>query len=145
MALRDAHRKIVEAFRANRTVDSNGVAAWDPGNADDALTKYVLNESYHHIKAAIDPVAAADDKAISGWLHDVPQDIIVGNLAQCIGIEKLKLLARKAEEGGEMWWAACRWSSAAKLARNQFGVVEGTEVALKCIDAIQRIELDQQV
>eukprot|EP01051_Picozoa_sp_SAG22_P004562 SAG22_NODE_247_length_13918_cov_7.885375_6_plen_96_part_00 len=87
--LRDAHRAIIEAFRAKRTLSSKGVPRWDPANREHALTKYVCDESAHHTRSAwgnaglgLETAAAAssngpdgpetDKDAVVGWLNDVP-------------------------------------------------------------------------
>lgn len=46
----EMHRKVVERFRALRTVNGAGVAKWTMENSEDSMTYYVVNECEHHVR-----------------------------------------------------------------------------------------------
>jgi hypothetical protein len=119
--LRQRHRQIVESFRMARTVDVVGVKKWNRINNDDPTTAYVVTESEHHIRCAIDAQNISQDGVVLAWLQDQPTDVIGMAAARVIGIERMASLATEAEQAGDPWAAACRWQLAGDVCNKLYG------------------------
>ena len=107
-ALRQAHRSVVEAFRACRPEDVHGRRQFESTASDDPLLVYVSAEVEHHVRNGWLPNMEDDSLACTSWLGDMPQDAIVAAAGRVLGRERLSTMAAAAEAARD-WWLAARY------------------------------------
>jgi tetratricopeptide (TPR) repeat protein len=106
--LREAHRRVVEAFRAARPVDVHGRRMYENARIETPIAAYVCNEIQYHIAHGWEDDMEHDVIATQEWLTDVPQDVVVVAAGCNLGVEKLSSLASAAELAQD-WWLAARY------------------------------------
>jgi hypothetical protein len=144
--LRAKHWRVVEQFRASRTVDAAGVPGWVPGRVfQDTTTSYVLSEVQHHVTSALARREdhESEDTPFLSWLCDVPHDAINQATARVIGKEKLVALSEEALEIGDMWAAANYFYAISELVQVTEGRAEMEPFTRKSLETLQRVQLDQ--
>ena len=136
-ALRDAHRRVVEAFRASRPADAYGRRRYDGTNLVDPISAYVCREGESRVAAGWLADKASDEVAVA-WLGDWPQDDVVEAAGRVIGAEMLSELATRAESSSDSWLAARYWSVLASITEKRLGNMseEATDLRVKSLDAI---------
>jgi hypothetical protein len=140
--LKIAHRRVVDAFRENRTISPAGIVGWSKANRGDAATMYVCNEVGHHIGAAAASNAGAgyDEAVLRKWLLDTPADCITWTAAELLGVEQLTTLGEQSHSAGEFWVAACHWALAAHVKMEEGSMAQVPQLRAKALAALWRIE-----
>ena len=139
--LTQAHQKIVNAFREQRTVSPYGVSKWDRMNMKDPATFYVLNEIIHHARNAIDMETVTNDSMVISWLTDQPQDSIVQAVAAIIGVDTLTDIAAAAKAAGDTWIAACAYGAAADEALGISGRDAQLSLSRQCMSTFYDLDM----
>jgi hypothetical protein len=138
----DAHRRVVENFRRNRTVSPAGLASWTRINRPHALTEYVLSEIDHHVRNAVVRENLASDPLVLSWLQEGCQDVICEAVARALGSTVLRDAALEAEAAGDWWAAACRWGALSTLMMSIEGREQSQPSGRRAVDAIAKIDLE---
>jgi hypothetical protein len=140
--LRQAHERVVEAFRRHRTVSASDDVGWSKSNRGDSATTYVTHEVEHHVAASQE--TEGGEAALLLWVSDHIQDCITLAAMEQMGAEKLAEAAIQAESDGEYYFAACRWHSAAYKRKTIDGYrdKESARLRLRAVEASQKIEAD---
>jgi hypothetical protein len=134
--LRQAHRRVVDAFRAARPVDAHGRCMFDMSNREHSLSVYACAEISYHLKNGWQVDMEADDLALSGWLGDVPQDEIVVAAGITLGLEKLTAVAQRAERDKDLWLAGRYWFMVSAVKTHTDGQGTGNVEAARSLDLI---------
>ena len=143
--LRQAHRRLVDQFRASRPVDPTSKSCeWN--NIDDTqLSRYVRYYCVQHIDKGWNPDWESDEHAIEKWLGDYPQDDIVKAAASFLGFEKLSKLASKVD--AEDTFTFAKLAAAAGLsARGQTEAAirsAGSDLERRAADALGALDKDR--
>eukprot|EP01052_Picozoa_sp_SAG31_P006593 SAG31_NODE_304_length_18019_cov_10.386440_8_plen_750_part_00 len=131
----DAHRRIVESFRANRPSDSHGRKQHDVSRSSSPLSSYVGAECVHHVRMAM----KQDKLCVVKWLQDVPQDSLTLTAARCCGTKELSLMAWRAQDERDWWLAARYWSLVRQLVFEGGSSGPAQEPAFKSLHAISQM------
>eukprot|EP01051_Picozoa_sp_SAG22_P004183 SAG22_NODE_218_length_14885_cov_24.733699_4_plen_740_part_00 len=134
--LRDAHRRIVEAFRAARPADCHGRRRFDAAQKDNPTSVYVCNEVEHHVSQAD---MEQDELGTLEWLLDVPQDGIVAACARTLGVDRLSSLASRAEASSDWWLAARYWAALQVITDSLSSGGAGFMPMVKAIEAMEAL------
>lgn len=131
----EAHRRIVESFRASRPSDSHGRKQHDVSRISSPVSRYVSVEFGHHIRMAMQQ----DKWCAVEWLQDVPQDSLTLAAGRCFGTEEISLMARRAENARDWWLAARYWSLVRQLVFEASNNGPAQEPAFKSLHAISQM------
>eukprot|EP01051_Picozoa_sp_SAG22_P013399 SAG22_NODE_1496_length_4293_cov_1.736052_1_plen_744_part_00 len=97
---------------------------------------YVSSEIEHHLRSGWQTAMDADDLALTKWLGEIPQDDIVIGVGKVLGLDRLSLLAAKAEGVGDFWRAGRYWSVASILAHKTLNHASLKAPVIKALDCI---------
>ena len=97
----------------------------------------------HHIRNSnvIDKDGVVDDSLL-GWLCDSPLDVIGEATAKVLGEDRVSELAAAADEAGQYWSAACRWSASASVAniyRGKDAYGELSRMSMACLQKLKHV------
>ena len=137
-----AHRKVVNAFREQRTLLPSGIRRWDRQRGrKDPTTAYVISEVLHHCRNAVGGLDVAEDTMIQSWLKDQPADVIVDETANIVTVPVLSDMANACDQAGDFWTAACIWGAAAGVALGDTGRSDSVVLSRKAMTSIHNIDM----
>ena len=145
--LTQAHQKVVNSFRANRTVSPAGVAAWSRMNRKDPTTLYVLAEVEHHCRNTIDTDRISADPlsqysmSVVDWMKDQPHDTICDATANILGVPLLSEMGAAYDSAGDYWSAACVWGATAVVELGASGRDAALVMGRKCMDSFHKMDM----
>lgn len=146
-SLRRAHRRAISLIRERRpaSTEYQDRFGWEASLSEDAVVNYIIRHCEWHVKETLERDWAADQDLIA-WLSDyaMMQDAVPLAIAAVLGIERVSELAQRAEQDGDWWTAALRWSALAIQVLASGNPSQAANFFRKCAACLEAVEQPAQ-